>query len=279
MKKRYVVLFIVVCAATGFFCSCNENLARQGVLEFDNIRLTFKEHLFGDTTAPACNLTIDYVYPVQSSQKELLDSLNKLFVAACFGRQYTGQKSAEDVVRQYAKTYTDDYRNEAEQTYLDNKKYDENEDTVGTIDEWYSYTQTIKSNVQYYEGNLLVYRIAKEEYTGGAHGIYLTDFLNINLAKMRPLHLKDICKVSNYKELLTDMLWNQLMADNNATTREELEEVGYGATGDLIPSENFYLGEEDITFYYNVYEFTPYSMGPIEIRLPYKAVKHIINLE
>jgi hypothetical protein len=96
---------------------------------------------------------------------------------------------------------------------------------------------------------------------------------------MRPLHLKDICKADNYKELLTDLLWNQLMADNHVTTREELEEIGYGATGDLTPSENFYLGKEYITFYYNVYEFTPYVMGPIEIRLPYEAVKHIINLE
>ncbi|KAA6330652.1 hypothetical protein EZS27_020663 [termite gut metagenome] len=279
MKKRYVTLFIAIFAATGFFCSCNEKAAKQGALEFDNIRLAFTEHLFGDTLAPACNLTIDYAYPVKSSQKELLDSINKLFVAECFDMEYTEQKSAKDVVRQYAKAYTNNYRNEVEQTYLENKKYDEDEDTTVTIDEWYSYTQTIKSNVQYYKGNLLVYRIDKEEYTGGAHGIYVSYFLNINLTQMRPLYLKDICKINDYKELLTDLLWNQLMADNHVATREELEEMGYGVTGDLTPSENFYLGEDGITFYYNVYEFTPYAMGPVEIRLPYETVKHIINLE
>ncbi|KAA6340509.1 hypothetical protein EZS27_011630 [termite gut metagenome] len=279
MKKRYAVLFIIIFVATGFFCSCNEKAARQGALEFDNIRLAFTEHLFGDTVAPACNLTIDFVYPVNSSQKELLDSLNQLFAIECFGVEDVKQKSVEDVIRQYAKAYMNNYRNEVEQTYIENKKYDEDEDTTVTIDEWYSYTQTIKSNVQYYEGDLLVYRIAKEEYTGGAHGIYLTNFLNINLTQMRPLHLKDICKADNYKELLTDLLWNQLMADNNVTTHEALEEMGYGATGDLTPSENFYLGKDDITFYYNVYEFTPYVMGPVEIRLPYEAVKHIISLD
>jgi hypothetical protein len=30
--------------------------------------------------------------------------------------------------------------------------------------------------------------------------------------------------VGEYHELLTDLLWNQLMADNKMTTREELEE-------------------------------------------------------
>jgi hypothetical protein len=279
MKKRYVILSIIIFAVTGFFCSCHEKAVRQGDLAFDTIRQTFKEHLFGDSAAPACNLTIDYVYPVSSSQKELQDSLSKLFVTECFGRGYAGQKSVEDIIRHYAKTYTDTYRNEVEPVYLENKKYDEDESIAITIGEWYSYMQTIKTNVQYYEGNLLVYRIAKEEYAGGAHGIYLTYFLNINLTQMRPLHLKDICKATNYKELLTDLLWNQLMADNHAATREELEELGYGATGDLTPSENFYLGEEAITFYYNVYEFTPYVMGPVEIRLPYAAVKHIIHIE
>jgi hypothetical protein len=67
------------------------------------------------------------------------------------------------------------------------------------------------------------------------------------------------------------------MKDNDVTTREELEEIGYGITGELVPSENFYLDEESITFYYNIYELAPYAMGPVEIRLPYAAVKHVID--
>ena len=43
----------------------------------------------------------------------------------------------------------------------------------------------------------------------------------------------------DYKEALTDLLWKQLMADNNVNTRQELEDMGYATTGDLEPIENF----------------------------------------
>ena len=71
-------------------------------------------------------------------------------------------------------------------TYLEDEKDKENESSVGA---WYSYYKGIESHVQLYEKNLLVYRINYNEYTGGAHGIYMTTYLNFDLGLMRPLRL------------------------------------------------------------------------------------------
>ena len=68
-------------------------------------------------------------------------------------------------------------------------------------------------------------------------------------------------------------------ADNKATTRQEVEEMGYTSTGDLEPTENFYLSEKGITFYYNIYEIAPYVMGPVEITLPYEIMSHLLSDE
>ena len=46
--------------------------------------------------------------------------------------------------------------------------------------------------MQLYDKDLLVYRIDYNEYTGGAHGIYMATFLNMDLTLMRPLRLDDI---------------------------------------------------------------------------------------
>lgn len=46
-------------------------------------------------------------------------------------------------------------------------------------------------------------------------------------------------------------------------TRAELEDMGYGSTGEIAPTENFYLDKDGVTFYYNVYDITPYAMGPV----------------
>ena len=95
---------------------------------------------------------------------------------------------------------------------------------------------------------------------------------------MTPIRLKDLF-TDNYEEALTDLLWNQLMADNHVATREELEDLGYGSTGDIVPTENFYIGQEGITFYYNVYDIAPYVMGAIEISLPYEIMSHLLKDE
>ena len=56
--------------------------------------------------------------------------------------------------------------------------------------------------------------------------MYMSTFLNMDLTLMRPLRLDDIF-VGDFQEALTDLIWNQLMADNKVTTHEALEDMGY----------------------------------------------------
>ncbi|MFR2069998.1 MAG: DUF3298 domain-containing protein [Bacteroides nordii] len=273
MKKQYVSLLAVILAASGFLFSCGDKMKKDtGSLEFDSIQVNKTAHLFGDTAKPACNLLINFAYPSKSSDELLKDTLDKYFIAACFGDKYMGEKPQE-VVKQYTEAYISEYRRDLEPMYLEDEKDKENESSVGA---WYSYYKGIESHVQLYEKNLLVYRINYNEYTGGAHGIYMTTYLNFDLGLMRPLRLDDIL-VGDYQEPLTDLIWNQLMADNKAKTRAELEDMGYGSTGEIAATENFYLNKDGVTFYYNVYDITPYAMGPVVVSLPFQMLEHMLG--
>ena len=273
MKKQYVSLLAVILAASGFLFSCGDKMKKDtGSLEFDSIQVNKTAHLFGDTAKPACNLLINFAYPSKSSDELLKDTLDKYFIAACFGDKYMGEKPQE-VVKQYTEAYISEYRRDLEPMYLEDEKDKENESSVGA---WYSYYKGIESHVQLYEKNLLVYRINYNEYTGGAHGIYMTTYLNFDLGLMHPLRLDDIF-VGDYQEPLTDLIWNQLMADNGAKTRAELEDMGYGSTGEIAATENFYLNKDGVTFYYNVYDITPYAMGPVVVSLPFQMLEHMLG--
>lgn len=273
MKKQTVSLLVLLLATSGFFFSCGNILNKNsGALEFDSIQVNETAHLFGDTAKPACNLVINFAYATQSSDVKLKDSLNTFFLSACFGEKYMTMKP-EEAIKKYTEKYVSDYLKDLEPMYLKDEK--EKEDDA-TMEAWYSYYKGIEGHVQLYTKNLLIYRIDYNEYTGGAHGIYMTTYLNMDLRRLSPIRLEDLF-VSDYSEALTDLLWNQLMADNKATTRQELEDMGYATTGDLEPTENFYLGKEGITFYYNVYEIAPYVMGPIKITLPYDAMQHLLS--
>lgn len=273
MKKQYVSLLAIILATSGFLFSCGDKMNKNtGALEFDSIQVNETAHLFGDTAKPACNLTINFAYPVKSTDNKLKDSLNSYFIAACFGEGYIGEKPAQ-VVKEYTEHYVKEYRTDLEPMYAEDEK---NKESEGSIGAWYSYYKGIESHVQLYYKNLLVYRINYNEYTGGAHGIYMSTFLNMDLRTLSPIRLDDIF-VGEYQEALTDLLWNQLMADNKVTTRQEVEDMGYTSTGDLEPTENFYLSPKGITFYYNIYEIAPYVMGPVEITLPYEIMSHLLS--
>ena len=273
MKKQYVSLLAIILSVSGFLFSCHDKMNKNtGALQFDSIQVNETAHLFNDTAKPACNIIINFAYPVKSSDDMLKDSLNAYFISACFGDKYIGEKP-ENVVKQYTENYISEYRRDLEPMYTEDEKDKEDESTIGA---WYSYYKGIESHVQLYEKDLLVYRIDYNEYTGGAHGIYMTTYLNMDLTLMRPLRLDDIF-VGEYQEALTDLLWNQLMADNKVTTRQEVEDMGYTSTGDLEPTENFYLSPKGITFYYNIYEIAPYVMGPVEITLPYEIMSHLLS--
>ncbi|ADV44563.1 DUF3298 and DUF4163 domain-containing protein [Bacteroides helcogenes] len=273
MKKQTVSLLVLLLAASGFFFSCGNTVNKNtGALEFDSIQVNVTAHLFGDTAKPACNLVINLAYTVKSSDAKLKDSLNSIFLSACFGEKYMTM-TPEEAVRKYKEKYVSDYRKDLEPMY---RKDEQDKEDNAEIGAWYSYYKGIESHIRQYVKNLLSYRIDYNEYTGGAHGIYMSTFLNIDLRTLSPVRLDDLF-VSDYKEALTDLLWNQLMADNKVATRQELEDMGYATTGDLEPTENFYISGEGITFYYNVYDIAPYVMGPVKITLPYEAIQHLLS--
>lgn len=273
MNKQSVSLLTFILSVSICLSSCHDKMNKnRGDLRFDNIRKSETAHLFNDTDKPACNIRINFAYPVKSSDPILKDSLNSYFISICFGDKFSGEKP-EDVIDQYTRNYIDEYRHDLEHMYLEDEKDKNNKSSV---EEWYSYYKNIESQVQLYQKDLLVYRVDYNEYTGGAHGMYTTTYVNMDLTLIRPLRLDDLF-IAEYKEPLTELIWNQLMADNRVTTREALEDLGYGSTGEIIPVENFYLDTKGITFHYNVYDITPYTMGAVEVILPFDVIGHLLN--
>ncbi|MDR0657328.1 MAG: DUF3298 and DUF4163 domain-containing protein [Mediterranea sp.] len=271
MKKPFVNLLVIMFLTSGICTSCTDKTNRTGDFKFESVQINKTAHLFGDTTKPSTNIIIDFTYISKSSDRELKDSLNAYILSACFGDRYADENIRE-IPELYAQNYISEYCQDLEPMFTEDQKNKENNESVAS---WYSYYKGVESRVTFYEKDLLVYRIDFNEYTGGAHGMYTSLFLNFDLKSVHQLVLDDIF-TGDYRDTLSDLLWNQLMADQKVKTRTELENMGYGSTGDLIPTENFYLGKEGVTFYYNVYEFTPYVMGPVEITLPYAAIKHLM---
>ena len=144
------------------------------------------------------------------------------------------------------------------------------------VSAWYSYYNNIEAQPLTDNPKVLVYYINSNSYTGGAHGIYNIDYLNFDPESGHLITLNDVFK-EGYKSQLNEMLLAKFMKDQGVATLEQLQEKAYLQDTDMYPSENFRLGKDSITFFYNVYEIAPYSSGTTEITLSYDELKEILK--
>ena len=272
MKKGTTILLIALLIVGCWLASCSNTGQPSRNLQFEEITLTKSEHLFADESKPACNLSIDFAFVNNANTIGAKDSINAYLLSALFGKKYQ-QLSPQEAIEGYAKEHATNYRADLEPMI---QKDIDNHIDKDQLTAWYSYEQELKGSVETYMGILLTYRTYKNEYSGGPHGMYTTEFTNLNLSTLQPILLDELF-VEDYQETLTELLWYQLALDNGVETRDELEEMGYATTGELAPTENFYISEDGITFYYNVYEIAPYSMGPTQITLSYDMLEYILN--
>jgi len=273
MKKQFVSSFIIMLSFGMLFTACKQESRLSGNLKFDNIILEESKHLFADESKPKATLKIDFSFIKESKDEKMKDSINHMLQEFVFGEKYSSD-DPQNSVRQYADNYFSTYLKDLEPMYR--------EEIAETREEpnevWYSYEHETETKVEYYDKHLLTYRFYMEEFTGGAHPVYFTYFHNIDLRTLKQIELNDLL-IGEYDEELTELLINQLMEDVGASTKEELEEYGYGTTADIIPTENFKLTPGGISFLYNIYEIAPYVIGPVEIDLSFKQLEPILNTE
>lgn len=108
-------------------------------------------------------------------------------------------------------------------------------------------------------------------YSGGAHGMSYLVSLNIDMESGKLFELKDLFrKDSNYKEKLNSILIEQA---------KEKGDIFIGEYNGITPEQQFYLTENELVLYYQLYEYTPYAYGFLKFYIPYSDIKDLIDEE
>lgn len=112
-------------------------------------------------------------------------------------------------------------------------------------------------------------------YTGGAHGnSYVMHYL-IDRTTGEKLKLSD---VFSDLEGLNDLAEEEFRMIWELSPEESLSDAGFWFDEDRFQvNENFSVDKDQVTFYYNQYEISPYVFGPTEITIPLDAVSPFLN--
>lgn len=135
------------------------------------------------------------------------------------------------------------------------------------------------ARVRYSNKNLTVIELGSwQYYTGAAHGISATQFLNWDNASAKVLGLDNIllpgkrdAYVAALKQAHTQWLASNPDAKHDPAT--------YNRLWPFKPSDNFGFTDHGLIVKYNSYEIAPYSSGQPELLIPFGALHGILKPE
>ena len=272
MKKNSIFIASLVFLLGINLISCFQKKTEENHVDFDHLRVNEKVYLLheNDTTLPFADVEIDFKYPKKFNNPEDLTRLQQIFNGTFFNDETYDSFSPQEAMDKYLENYTEEYKELSNQYYEDQTNLERDD-----MPSWYWYTLGKSNEILYNDKNILSYSVEHTDYTGGAHGSLRILYYTIDLNELTTIAEEDIFQ-PNYHQFLTSMIVEKLMEKYKVDTPEKLIDEGIFDINEIAPNNNFWLNEQGIHYIFNQYEIAPYSMGPIEVTIPYESISSII---
>jgi len=274
MQPGKIIIFAVfVFLGTGVWVSCIDRgrSVNSSEILFDSIVVERRIPLLqiSDTTLPYADVKVAFTYPSKFRDAESLTRLQQIFQGTFFGDIRYDSMTPKEAMNRYMEEYTMRYQSLS-------GSYDEDKSRLeGEIPVWYWYFMNNNNKILFQNDSLLSYTVEYSDYEGGAHGSCRVTYTNIDLNRLVTLSEEDLF-VPDYYKPLTEKIVHGLMKSFNVNEPDSLLNKGFFTIEDIVPNNNFWINDEGIHYAYNQYEIAPYSMGVINVTLPYSELRGIL---
>jgi len=132
---------------------------------------------------------------------------------------------------------------------------------------FFQYSAFSRHEVKYNKDGILSLVQTFYTYTGGAHGMTLLDAVNLDLVNQKELTLADILpELERQKAVILAEINRQIAIDPSQYFMDYLPV-------DYLNEDNFYLTEEGLVIFYQLYEIAPYASGIQEFVIPWNLLE------
>ncbi|WP_299597268.1 DUF3298 and DUF4163 domain-containing protein [uncultured Microbulbifer sp.] len=121
-------------------------------------------------------------------------------------------------------------------------------------------------------GNLLTIVVNSYLYTGGAHGMPVSRWLNWDLADDQQVTLADVIEPGQEKAF-----WALAADAHRQWLATQQVDSDFGKNWPFTKSEDFRLTDTGLVLLYGVYTLGPYSMGEVEFTLPREKLTGVVR--
>ena len=274
MKIYIVKTFFVWIVAVGLLSACGSDAkkVKENDIRFDTMALKESYHIKNIETNPGCSLQINFVFPVEYQNQQVLKAVQQQFVRAFLGDDYM-QFSPREAVNQYAENYLNDFKKRETDFESDVEEHGSEPN-----DEWYSSYEILSDSIYYNQNDLLSMVVSKEYDTGGAHNAHHYTNRVIDL-KTGERVTEAAVFIEDYQDDLAKIIVDAIALYNNVDKASDLENIGFFNVNEIYPNKNFYVDEVGITYTFNEYEIAAYVVGATSVRIPYEKIRHLLRKE
>lgn len=123
---------------------------------------------------------------------------------------------------------------------------------------------------------IINYTLTEDFYGGGAHPTQAVIIKRFNANTGVQLGVWDVF-VDSCSHSIKDILTNKLMEQQKVSSLDELRELGYLDMTDMFITDNFWLNQDSVVFFYNEYDIAPYACGQTRIAVAYDEIQHMMK--
>ncbi|MEW9080084.1 DUF3298 and DUF4163 domain-containing protein [Terrisporobacter glycolicus] len=199
---------------------------------------------------------LDYPYfqikeKYEDKKKENIKSINKINNAI-----YNYIVSFKDNIKKQSEEYKKEYEISNKESSLPKFIYE-------------AYSQY---DMIYNKNNLVSIPILTYEFTGGAHGMSVLKSFNYNLKSGEELKLKNIFKDNvNYKSIINTYIKKEIKKN------KDLYFTGKEGFKGIDENQGFYLENDKLVIYFQLYEIAPYYVGIPKFKIPINEIEGKLN--
>lgn len=146
----------------------------------------------------------------------------------------------------------------------------------GMPDEQNKFVANVDFEVKKNSDDMLSIMVKYYKYSGGAHGYYEDITYNIDIKSGKILVLNDLFKEkSNYKKVIDNEIRKQI----EDLGKKDPETKGVYQFEGIKDTQKFYIQDNNLIIYFDLYEIAPYAAGIPEYLININTISHIIKDE
>ena len=124
--------------------------------------------------------------------------------------------------------------------------------------------------------NIVSFSVFNYSFSGGAHGLFATTYINIDVDKKSIITLDKLMTKANQTKAKA-LLWDAYLLESPVDENGKRET--FTAKADFDISNQFYFTNDGIVFSYAPYELGPFADGEKTLTLPWYEVNNLIAKE